>query len=79
MRYMNNYNEAFIDTIRKIRVQRGLTQEELASIAGINEKHYGRIERGECSTTINYFFYICSALEIRPDKFFEYMFKKDSE
>ncbi len=52
-----------IKTYRKALV---ISQEELARKAGINEKYYGRIERGESSPTIDCYQKICSALEISP-------------
>lgn len=73
---MNNYNLLFRKALKFIRLERGMTQEELASSANINEKHYGRIERGECSPSLDFFFLICNALDIRPDKFFEFMLNK---
>lgn len=41
-----------------------MTQEVLASKAGINEKYYGRIERGESCPTINSVVKLCDAMEI---------------
>ena len=38
--------------IRRYRQYLHMTQEELASKANINEKYYGRIERGESCPTI---------------------------
>lgn len=70
---MNNYSLLFCQTLKYIRLERGMTQEELANNANINEKHYGRIERGECSPSLDFFFLLCNALDIRPDKFFEFM------
>lgn len=74
---MKNYNILFIKALRKVRVERGMTQEELANSSSINEKHYGRIERGECSPSLEFFFLICNALDVRPDKFIEYMLIMD--
>lgn len=70
---MKDYNIQFCKALRYIRIDRGLTQEQLANDACINEKHYGRIERGECSPSLEFFFLLCNALDIRPDKFFEVM------
>ena len=52
------------DRIKIYRKYLGLTQELVASKAGINEKYYGRIERGESCPTIDYVVKICDAMEI---------------
>lgn len=56
-----------MDIAQKIKIYRkylGLTQEMLASKAGINEKYYGKIERGESCPTIDYVIKLCDAMEI---------------
>lgn len=50
--------------IRTYRKSLGLTQAELATKANINEKYFGRIERGESCPTIDYVIKICDAMEI---------------
>lgn len=37
----------FQKAIKHYRINRGFTQEEIAEAANINDKYYGRIERGE--------------------------------
>lgn len=39
--------------IRKLRDQRGWSQEEFAAICGINRSYMGRIERGELNVTLD--------------------------
>lgn len=56
-----------MDVFNIIKIYRkflGLTQEEVASKAGINDKYYGRIERGESCPTIDYVIKICEAMDI---------------
>ena len=77
MRFMNDYELLFRKAIKNLRNERVLTQEELAHSANINAKHYGRIERGESSPTMNFFFLICNALDIKPDAFFKFMFEQE--
>lgn len=50
--------------VKSYRKYLGLTQEMLAEKAGINEKYYGRIERGESCPTVDYVVKICDAMEI---------------
>jgi transcriptional regulator with XRE-family HTH domain len=38
--------------IRKLRDQRGWSQEEFADICGVNRSYMGRIERGELNLTM---------------------------
>lgn len=39
--------------IRKLRDERGWSQEEFADICGINRSYMGRIERGELNLTLD--------------------------
>lgn len=50
--------------IKSYRKHLGMTQEALASKAGINEKYYGRIERGESCPTMDCIGKLCDAMEI---------------
>jgi len=59
-----NKEELIIKFIKNIRIEKGITQEELAEKAQINEKHYGRIERGENSPSLKNLIKISSALNI---------------
>lgn len=43
----------------------GLTQTEIAEKAGINEKYYGRLERGESVPTLDKIEMLCRALDLR--------------
>lgn len=66
-----NKNIKFSNLLREVRVNKGLSQEEFADIAKINEKNYGRIERGESSPTIKILFKICDNHNIILSKLFE--------
>jgi transcriptional regulator with XRE-family HTH domain len=48
--------------IRKIRKERGFSQEELAHLCQIDRSHMGRIERGERNLAILNLMRICRAL-----------------
>lgn len=52
------------DKIKKIRIDRKLTQEELAFKAKINDKYYWRIEHNKSCPTINVLTKICDALDV---------------
>jgi transcriptional regulator with XRE-family HTH domain len=50
----------------RIRTQRkriGLTQEELALVAGVDRSYYGAVERGERNITFLVLYRLCLALE----------------
>ena len=67
--------EKFIKALKYYRIERGFTQEDLAQAANINEKYYGKIERGESSPTLAIFFCICNALDTTPSVFMDIMEK----
>lgn len=52
------------EKIRAFRLYLGLTQIDVATMAGINEKYYGRIERGESVPTVEMVDKICAAFGI---------------
>ncbi len=52
--------------IKKMRENKGLTQEVLSGLAGLDRTHYSKIERGLRSPTIETLFKIADALDIEP-------------
>jgi transcriptional regulator with XRE-family HTH domain len=52
--------------IRMLRLARGLTQEELSELAGINRNYTGMIEREERSPTVDTLEKIAAALKVDP-------------
>ena len=57
--------------IRRIRLEHGLSQEELAHRVGINRNYVGMIERQENSPTIAMLERLAAALEIEPAQLLE--------
>lgn len=55
--------QAFGAAVRALRTERGIAQETLANLAGIERSHMGKIERGEHAPTLAVIFKIASALE----------------
>ncbi|VUZ28881.1 Uncharacterised protein [uncultured Comamonas sp.] len=49
--------------MRALRTERGIAQETLANLAGIERSHMGKIERGEHAPTLAVIFKIAGALE----------------
>ena len=55
--------QAFGAAMRALRTERGIAQEMLANLAGIERSHMGKIERGEHAPTLAIIFKIAGALE----------------
>jgi transcriptional regulator with XRE-family HTH domain len=52
------------DNIRFFRIQRGLSQEELAEICGVHRTYVGSVERGERNVTLSTLEIFASALNM---------------
>lgn len=52
--------------ITRLRREKGLSQEVLSGLAGLDRTHYSKIERGLRSPTIDSLFKIAHALDIPP-------------
>ncbi len=55
--------------VRRLRLERGYTQEELSERAGINRNYTGMIERQERSPTVDMLEKLAKALKIDPVAF----------
>lgn len=64
-------------TIRFLRVNKGLSQEQLAQLANLDRTYISGVERGTRNLTINSLEKIIFALDISCEYFFEEM-KKDN-
>ena len=56
--------------IRRIREEHGLSQEELAAIAGLHRAYVGQIERGEKNIGLKNLQKIAKALEVNIEDLF---------
>lgn len=63
--------------IRKLRKEKGLSQEKLAVLASVDRSYMGRIERGEVSITVVVLAKILNALKYDLCLFFEGISTKD--
>ncbi len=52
--------------VRDLRIQKGITQENLAFICNLDRSYMGRIERGEVNPTLERVYEIARALGISP-------------
>ena len=59
------------ENIQRIRLERGLSQEEVAHRVGIVSSYYGQIERGRRNPTISVLGRVADALEVPLTKLVE--------
>lgn len=55
---------AFGQRVREVRKAKGISQEKLAELAGIDRSYMGNIERGEKNVTLKKVYEICDALDV---------------
>ena len=60
--------QAFGAAVRALRMERGIAQESLANLAGIERSHMGKVERGEHMPTLAIIFKIAGALDCSTAK-----------
>lgn len=65
-----NQREVIGEAVLKYRRKAGFSQEALAEKADIHPNYVGRIERGECSATLEILVRLAKVLNVRPYKFF---------
>ncbi len=63
--------QKFGKRLKSLRIDRNLTQLELAEILDMSPNFIGMIERGERNTTVENVFNIARALGVRPSNLFE--------
>jgi transcriptional regulator with XRE-family HTH domain len=56
----------FGDAVREQRIQRGISQEELANAAQVERSHMGKIERGEHMPNLVMILRLARALSVNP-------------
>jgi len=58
-------------SIKRLRTERGLSQNKLAELADIHPTYIGQIERGLKRPSLTVFFRIADGLTVRPAELFE--------
>jgi transcriptional regulator with XRE-family HTH domain len=69
---MSDFLILFGENVRLIRKQRGLTQEELAEVTGLQNTYIGGIERGERNISLETLEKVAKGLNINPKWLFDY-------
>ncbi|MDC3413481.1 helix-turn-helix domain-containing protein [Aquibacillus sp. 3ASR75-11] len=67
------------ERIRKLRKERGLSQEELAHLSSLHPTYIGQLERGEKNATIDTIEKVTKALEISLEELFRFATLNDRE
>jgi transcriptional regulator with XRE-family HTH domain len=64
---------SFGKEVRKLRLERGLSQEKLAELANLHRNYVGEVERGERNIAIINIVAMAHALRVKPAKLLETM------
>ncbi len=58
----------YLDRIKKIRLQKGISQKEMSDALGMAQNNYGKIERGLTELSLNRFIEIAKILDVTTDE-----------
>ena len=67
---MPNIQVQFGNSVRRLRLQRKVSQETLAHMAGLHTTYVGRIERGRQNISLTNIGKIARALKVKPRELF---------
>lgn len=67
---MENIKIAFGKRVKELRLQKGISQEKLANIAGLDRTYMTQVENGKRNLTIEKIRQICKGLNISLSDFF---------
>lgn len=75
----DEFNRFLGSYLRKVRLEKGLTQIDMASMIGVNPQNISAIERGEVSPTLYWINRLCLNLEIDPVTFYNNLYSSKNE
>lgn len=61
-------DEAFGNAVRRLREQRGLSQERLGQLSKLHRNYIGGVERGDLNPTLRSIKRLAAALELQPSE-----------
>jgi len=61
-----NTGEIFGSTLRRLRIERGWTQEDLAEAAGLTSTYVGQVERGDKIPSLTVVLKLARGLAVEP-------------
>lgn len=67
-----DYFKILGENIRTLRIEKGLTQEQLAELSDLHRTYIGAIERGERNISLKNIVAISSALNVEPSILLQY-------
>ena len=68
---MNRIEQLLGDQLKKARLKKGLTQEQLAELSGLHRTYIGSVERGERNITVKNLYKILLAMNCSLSDFFK--------
>ena len=72
---MSSFNTFFYkligEQVRKFRIEKGLTQEQISILLNLNEKYIGHIERAERQISTRVLNRILDYMRLQPQDFFK--------
>jgi transcriptional regulator with XRE-family HTH domain len=68
--------DLFGGTVRRIREQRGLSQDRLCEAAGLSQRYLSALERGENSPTLTVILQLCDALAVSPSELLDDLWRR---
>ncbi len=74
-----SFNHILGREVKRVREEKGITQEELASRMNVNAQNISSYERGERCPSLFWMNRLYEALEIDPAKFTEILYQKLNE
>lgn len=76
---MKSVKKLLGEKIRKLRKEKGLTQEQLAELVGVEPRHISRVEGGYSSPSVERLAVMADVLEVPIKELFNFMQLSDSE
>ncbi|WP_050636644.1 helix-turn-helix domain-containing protein [Candidatus Stoquefichus sp. SB1] len=75
---MEDIKIAFGKRVKELRLQKGISQEKLANIAGVDRTYMTQVENGKRNISIENVRKICIALNVSISDFFDVNYLKEN-